>query len=107
MSKLISMRLSEDEIQELNELAELESLDRSALLHKLITEKVKEMRMKRTAESYRKGTLTLKEAATASKVSIYEMMEYIEKHGIYPKELSGQDMDEHFEYAKKILNKEK
>ncbi|MBN2157707.1 MAG: UPF0175 family protein [Candidatus Lokiarchaeota archaeon] len=70
------------------------------------SEKVKEMRMTRIAESYRNGTLSLQEAATAAKVSIYEMMEFTEKHQIYPKELSDQEMEEHFKYAKKILRKD-
>jgi hypothetical protein len=62
--------------------------------------------MKKSAESYRNGTLSLQEAATAAKVSIYEMMEFIEKHQIYPGELSDQEMGEHFEYAKEILKKD-
>ena len=62
--------------------------------------------IKESAKLYQKGIISLQEAATASKVSIYEMMEHIERHGIYPKELSDQEMEEHFEYAKKILNKD-
>lgn len=63
--------------------------------------------MKRVAESYRKGSLSLQEAATSAKVSIYEMMEFTEKHQIYPNDLSDQEMEEHFEYAKKILSKDR
>ena len=63
-------------------------------------------RMKESARLYQKGIISLQEAATAAKVSIYEMMEFTEKHQIYPKELSEQEMEEHFEYAKKILKKD-
>ena len=105
MTKLISTRLSEKEIQELNEVAKLENLDRSTLLRKIITEKVKELRMRKMAESYHYGTLSLQEAATAAKVSLYTMMDFLEQHQISPKVLSEQEMEDHFKYAQEIIKK--
>jgi predicted HTH domain antitoxin len=75
--------------------------------HKIITEKVKELRMKRMAESYHKGTLSLQEAATAANVSLYEMIDFLELHQIYPRNLSEKEMEDHFEYAQEIIKKKR
>ena len=40
--------------------------------------------IKESAKLYQKGIISLQEAATASKVSIYEMMEYMEREKISP-----------------------
>ncbi len=105
MSKLISIRLEEKEIEELNEAAELENLDRSTLLRKMIKEKVKEIRMGKMASAYHNSTMSLQEAATAAKVSLYEMMDYVEQREIYPKEMSDEEMEEHFSYAQEVLRR--
>ena len=103
MSKLISTRLSEEEIQELNDVAKLENIDRSTLIRKILTEKVKEIRMKKMGELYHNGTISMQEAATAAKVSVYEMMDYLHRNQIRPIEETPEEMESHFEYAQNIL----
>ncbi len=45
---------------------------------------LKEYELKRMAELYRKGIVSLQEAATQAKLSLYEMMEYVKKENIHP-----------------------
>ena len=61
--------------------------------------------MQKMAESYRIGTLSLQEAATVAKVSIYEMMDYVELHHIFPPPESVESLQTHFDYAQRILKK--
>ncbi len=99
MSKIVSTRLNEEEISELNDLAKQEHLDRASLIHKILIDKIIERKMQRMAELYQKGVLSLQEASTAADVSIYEMMEYLEKEKIQPPIESVQEMESNFQYA--------
>lgn len=65
--------------------------------------KIIEIRMRKMAELYKKGTLRLQEAATRAKVSLYEMMEYVEKEGIVPYEPSKEEMESKIKTAQSIL----
>ena len=104
MSKTISARLNEDEIEALNEIAAMEHLDRSALVRKFIIDQMKIYQMKKMGEFYRKGILSLQEAATASKVSLYEMMEYIDQEKISPPSPSVQEMEEEWAESHELFN---
>ncbi len=84
MTRTISTRLSEEEIEILNEIAEEENIDRSGLIRKFLIQQIKGYRIKKMAKYYRKGVISLQEAATAAKVSLYEMMEFVEKEHIRP-----------------------
>lgn len=76
--------MSEEEIELLNEIAEEENIDRSGLIRKFLIQQMKRYRLKKYAEYYRKGVVSLQEAATAAKVSLYEMMDYVETEKIRP-----------------------
>jgi metal-responsive CopG/Arc/MetJ family transcriptional regulator len=79
MSDVISTRLKKEEIEELNEISAKEHLDRSALMRKFLLQQIKEYRLKNVSEKYRKGIISLAEAATLAKVTIYDMMEYCKR----------------------------
>ena len=64
MSKPISTRLKEAEIKRLNEIAEEEKIDRSALIRKYVLLKIQEHDMKKMAAYYHRGLLSLQESAT-------------------------------------------
>nr|MDO8109804.1 ribbon-helix-helix protein, CopG family [Candidatus Sigynarchaeota archaeon] len=103
MSKIISTRVSDDEMKELNEIAEQEHLDRAALIRKFIMDQLKTYRMRRMAEYYRKGLVSLQEAATASKVTIYEMMDHVATEHISPPEETREDLQADHERTKRVL----
>jgi hypothetical protein len=103
MSKIISTRVSDDEVKELNEIAEQEHLDRAALIRKFIMDQLKAYRIRRMAEYYRKGVASLQESATAAKVTIYEMMAFVEAEHIQPPAESRAEMEADLERTKRIM----
>jgi len=62
-----------------------------------------EIRKKKMAELYQKGTLSLQEAANAAKISIFEMLDYIHMQNIHPPEFSVQELESQFEKAQHLL----
>ena len=105
MSKTVSTRLEEGEIQKLNDIANEEHLDRSALIRKFVLDQVKLHEMKRAAECYRKGVASLQEAATMAEASIYDMMDFVEKEKIRPPVQSGDEIDAEIHDAIEITKK--
>ncbi|MHA1273616.1 MAG: UPF0175 family protein [Promethearchaeota archaeon] len=105
MTNIISARLNKKEIEELNKIAKKEQIDRSALIRKFLINQIKEYKMKEMGEKYRKGIVSLAEAATMADVSIYEMMEYIEREKILPPALSKEEMEEQIKKTREIFKK--
>lgn len=103
MTDVVSTRLEEKEIEELNKICKNERLDRSALIRKFLLTQMKEYRMKGSGEKYRKGLVSLAEAATLADVSIYEMMEYADREKIQPPALTKEEMEEDLERSEKIF----
>ncbi len=107
MSDVISTRLKKEEIEELRKISEQERIDRSALIRKFLLIQMKEYRMKEAGEKYRKGLVSLAEGATLAKVSLYEMIEYVQRENIHPPPLSEQEMNEEFNNNKNTIQKMK
>ena len=90
MSKTISARLEEEEIDRLNQIAQIEHIDRSALVRKFILNQIQEYEMREMAEYYRKGIVSLQEAATQANVGLYKMMDFIQQEkDISPTSIKG------------------
>lgn len=92
MSKSISTRLSEEDLKEVEEIANQEHLEKSALIRKWILDKKKEYTINKVSEYYRKGLMSLAEAASSAKISLYELMDYIHTHKIYAPEEKADDI---------------
>ncbi len=94
MSKIVSTRLDAQDIEDLNEIAKRESLDRAALMRKFLRDEIKQYRMHKAGDLYRKGVASLQEAATSARVSLWEMMEYVERENIQPPEETKEEIRE-------------
>ncbi|MFO8020459.1 MAG: UPF0175 family protein [Promethearchaeia archaeon] len=105
MTDVISTRLDEKEVEELNKICEKERLDRSALIRKFLLNQMKEYRMKEAGKKYRKGLVSLAEAATLAKVSIYEMMEYIDRERLKPPSLSKEELETELKNSEALFAK--
>jgi len=92
MSKTISTRIDDDVVKKLEEIAKREKIDRSALIRKFILQMLKEYELKRMAEFYRKGIVSLQEAASQANISLYEIMEYVQKENIHPPDQSKEEI---------------
>ena len=103
MTDVISTRLDKKEIEELNKICEKERIDRSALMRKFLLAQITEYKMKEAGERYRKGLISLAEAAILAEVSIYTMMDHIEREKIQPRALSDKEMKEELIKAKELF----
>ena len=101
MSKTISTRIDDEYVKKLEEIAKRENSDRSALIRKFILQMLKEYELKRMAELYRKGVVSLQEAATQAKLSLYELMEYVKKENIQPPDQTKEEVLTEIEKSKK------
>ena len=97
MSKTVSTRLKEKELKKLEEITNEEHLDRSSLIRRFILEQIKLHEMKKVSEYYRKGIMSLQEAATEANVSIYELMDYVQKEKIRPPIQSDEEINKELE----------
>ena len=53
------------------------------------------------AEFYRKGIVSLQEAASQANISLYEIMEYVQKENIHPPDQSKKEILVEIEKTKK------
>lgn len=105
MSKTISTRLSEEDVQKLEQIAAKEKLDRSSLIRKFLLQKLEEYKIREFSELYRKGVVSLQEAATGAGVPLYQMMEFVHVEKIRPPTQSREDFDKELKQSLKYLKK--
>jgi predicted HTH domain antitoxin len=105
MSKTVSTRLSEKEVAELEEIASKEKLDRSALIRSFVLRQLEEYKMNEKAKLYQKGLISLQEAATSANVSLYQMMEYVQREKIRPPTQTRTEFKEEISRSVKWLSK--
>ena len=84
MSKAVSTRLNEKELAKIEQIAKKENLDRSTLIRKILLNGLKEYSMEESGKLYQEGRVSLAEAATISEVSLWEMIEYVQRKNIRP-----------------------
>ncbi len=104
MTDVVSTRLDEKEIEELNKISERERIDRSSLIRKFLLAQIQEYRLKESGERYRKGLVSIAEGATLAKVSIYKMMDYVEREKIQAPSLTHSEMEEDLGRSKKLFD---
>ena len=59
--------------------------------------------LKESGEKYRKGLVSMAEAATLAKVSIYKMMDYVEQEKIQSPSLTDLEMEKDLKRSKKLF----
>jgi predicted HTH domain antitoxin len=67
--------------------------------------KEKKLRLKESAKLYKKGIISLAEAATLAKVTIYDMMEYSKREQIRPIEPDSSELRKDRTNAEEIFRK--
>ena len=103
MSKTISTRIDDEDAEKLEKIAKKENIDRSALVRKFILQKLKEYDIKQMTELYQKGIVSLQEAASQANVSLYEIMEYVQRENIQPPDQSKEEIIAEIEQSKKYF----
>jgi hypothetical protein len=82
MAVHISGRITKDQFKILDKIAELERVDRSTALRKIIDIGSMEYFRKKAAEMYRRGEISIGKAAEIAGVSLWEMYDILDREGI-------------------------
>ena len=87
----VNIRLERQLLEELDEIAREESVDRTELARRLLHEGLKRERVERAVRRYRKGEVSAARAAEEARISLYEMLDRIHAEGI-PYELDTDEL---------------
>ena len=90
MTKQMNLRLDEDLIEEFEELAKNENLDRSSLIKKILIEGLRKERFDFAIKKYVLKEISMEKAAELAKVSLHEFISKMSQMGI-PSNLSLED----------------
>ena len=102
MMKSISIRLKENFMKEAQKLAELEMIDKSAIIREALEKGFEEIKLKIALEMFSKGKVSTSEAAEIADISIGEMMDEIVKRGLRPN-ITKEDIQGSLEKALKVI----
>jgi len=105
-SRLISTRLEEEDAKVLEEIAKEENVDKATLIRKWILSKITEHRLEKAAEKYRKGLISVEEAAKMANTTIWKFIEYIREKNIWPPFQSKEELEKELEQTKKLLKQD-
>ncbi|MEA3255822.1 MAG: hypothetical protein U9Q22_08320 [Candidatus Altiarchaeota archaeon] len=104
-TEVVTTRLPNVYVHELQALAKEEHLERAALIRKLLLDSLEEYLLKKAAESYRRGDMSLEESAVRAKVSTWRMIEYLRRHNITPPPETLGEMGEGLNRTGEIMKK--
>ena len=104
--RLISTRLEEEDAKVLEEIAKEENVDKATLVRKWILSKITEHRLEKAAEKYRKGLISIEEAAKMANTTIWKFIEYIREKNIWPPFQSKEELEKELEQTKKLLKQD-
>ena len=80
--KTLSVRLDEELIKRIDDIAREERVDRATLVRKLLSEAVKRKLIEISLEKYKKGKVSLWKAATLCNLSLWEFIDVLSKEDI-------------------------
>jgi len=98
MQKPLSIRPTKEIQKKLEKLIEIEKMEKSALLRKILDKGMDQELKKCALELFRNKKVSLAKAAEIAGVSIREMMEIIRKEGV-PLHITAEDLQEDYEAA--------
>ena len=94
----VATRISESELREIEALAKEEKVDKATLLRRVIDLGLRQLRTQRTVELYRAGRVTMRKAARIAGVSLWEMIDVLDRERV-PVQYSLKDLREDLEEA--------
>jgi predicted HTH domain antitoxin len=90
--ELIASRLSPEMVADLKKLEDVEGIDRSTAVRKLLHAGLREWKLEHSAKLYRENRVTLARAAEDAGVSVREMMEYFRQKKV-PMQYDAEDFE--------------
>ncbi len=104
--QMVGTRLPKSVISDLEKIEQIEQLDRSTVLRKLLHKALKEWKLGHYAGEYGGGRVTLARAAEEAGVSVWEMMDYVRQNKI-PAQYSLEDLEHDLKLIHKKIRKER
>jgi len=82
MTEQLNFRLNKNILKELERLADLENLDRTALAKKILIEGIEREKLNYVVQKYIHKEISIERASEISGLSLYELIEVFSKLGI-------------------------
>jgi len=82
MGKTITSRLSDKMVKEIENIAEIEKLDKSSVIRRLLDRAIPEWKLEYALKLYHGKNISLGKAAELSSISIWEFLEFLSEHKI-------------------------
>jgi predicted HTH domain antitoxin len=83
MAKTVTTRIDDQYVNKIDEMAAKKGIDRSALLRLFLVNSLREQTIRDSLEDYQSGAITLWEAAQQCNLTLWEMINEVEKGHIY------------------------
>lgn len=100
MNEAIGVRFNKSFLNKIEKLSKEETLDRSSIIRKFVYLGYKNFIRKKAAEDYKKGKITISEAANRAETTIWEIERYLAEQG-YKSDYSIEDLNEELRLLKK------
>lgn len=82
MEKIVTTRLSDNCVSDLKEIAQVEQLDTSATIRRLLAKAIVEWKINYALEKYQKGELSIGQASRLGGISIWDFLDLLKKRGM-------------------------
>jgi len=82
MGKTITSRLPDDMIEEIENIAEIEKLDKSSVIRRLLNSAIPVWKLEYALKLYQNKKISIGKAAELSSISIWEFLGFLSKHKI-------------------------
>jgi len=90
---VVSARLPQERVNQLEKIAEEEKVDKTTILDRALEIYIKEWKLQKAINKYREGTATLPRAAEIAELSIWEMIDALNREQV-PTQYNLQDLEE-------------
>ncbi len=100
-SQAIGIRLEDDFMHKIDTISVVEKWDRSTTIRVLLEQGYWQYIKKKAAEAYKEGKTTMSRAANDANISIWEMQQYLVRHG-YKSSYSVEDLENEMALLKRL-----
>lgn len=101
MGKTITSRLPDDMVEEIEKIAEIEKLDKSSVIRRLLNKAIPAWKLKYALKLYQNKEISLGKAAELSALSIWELLEKLSQKKI-PLNYDLEDLKNDFERVEEL-----
>lgn len=101
MGKTFTTRLPDDMVKEIERIAEIEKLDKSSVIRRLLNKAIPEWKLEYALKLYQNGEISIGKAAELSSISIWEFMEKLSQYKI-PLNYSLEDLESDLKLVKDL-----